>query len=311
MNQLSYVAFGLAASQQCGSLADELNFLTSIAEKVDTPTSQDAYVFAETEIARVKLRMQDKDGAGELLEKASKILDTFNSIDPVINAAYYAVNADYYWSKADFTSYYRNSLLYLACINLSEMPLLQQRQKAYNLAIGALLGDKIYNFGELLLHPILISLKGTDFTWICDLLFAINAGDVKSFEGLSGHIAKAPLLQNSLPFIKEKVSLMALIEAVFRRPTSSRVLSFETIGEETRLVTEAVELMVMKALSLGLMKGFIDQVSETVTITWLQPRVMSKAQIESMRNRLIQWNEEVKNLGTWMHDAGDGIWTSA
>lgn len=42
---------------------------------------------------------------------------------------------------------------------------------------------------------------------------------------------------------------MALIESVFKRPTSDRVLPFSIIAKETKLPSDEVEHLVMKALS--------------------------------------------------------------
>uniref|UniRef100_A0A060T8F6 ARAD1D03234p n=1 Tax=Blastobotrys adeninivorans TaxID=409370 RepID=A0A060T8F6_BLAAD len=311
INQLSLVRFALAASNQCSDTTEALGFLESIATKVEgKKDSADAHVFSQIEIARVKLKLNKLDDARDLLQQSQKALDALDSVDPVINASFYSVASEYYKAKADFSSYYRNALLYLACIKLEELSTVQQQQLAYDLAVAALLGDKIYNFGELLLHPILESLKGTEYSWLYDILFALNAGDVEAFEGLSDHLAKQPLLQHSLPFLRQKICLTALTEAVFQRPSSNRVLSFQTIAKEAHLVVEEVEHLVMKALSLGLLKGFIDQVSQTVTVTWLQPRVMNKAQIDTMRQKLVQWDQQVNDLGQWMQDAGKEIWTS-
>ena len=52
-------------------------------------------------------------------------------------------------SKAEYVPYYRNSLLYLACIELSEIETEERILRAHDLSISALLGDAIYNFGEL------------------------------------------------------------------------------------------------------------------------------------------------------------------
>ncbi len=41
---------------------------------------------------------------------------------------------------------------------------------------------------------------------------------------------------------------MALIESVFKRSADKRTMSFQTIGEETRLPIDEVEHLVMKAL---------------------------------------------------------------
>jgi hypothetical protein len=52
-------------------------------------------------------------------------------------------------ARAEYADYYKNSLLYLACVNVETDLLPQQRyERAHDLAVAALLG-KIYNFGEL------------------------------------------------------------------------------------------------------------------------------------------------------------------
>jgi 26S proteasome regulatory subunit N9 len=56
---------------------------------------------------------------------------------------------------------------------------------------------------------------------------------------------------------------------------------------------EQVEHLVMKALSLKLLKGYIDQTAQTVTVTWVQSRVLMQDQIRSMTDRLKAWNDNV------------------
>ena len=53
----------------------------------------------------------------------------------------------------------------------------EQREWAYDIAIAALLGEGVYNFGELLSHTILSSLRGTEREWLVHLLEAFNTGD--------------------------------------------------------------------------------------------------------------------------------------
>ncbi|KAK9492005.1 hypothetical protein V1508DRAFT_420186 [Lipomyces doorenjongii] len=311
INQLKLVSLGLATSATFQDKSEALEFMTALAGKVNTPASQDAYVYAQIETAQVKLQIQDLDGARVTLDSAGSILEKFDSVESVINAAYYSVNADYYKAKADFAAYYRNSLRFLACINVTDLTLTAQRERAYDLSVAALLGESIYNFGELLLHPILDSLVGTEYEWLRSLLFVLNAGAISKFDELAPRIATLPILQSSNEFLRQKICLMALIEAVFQRPASDRTLSFHTIATETRLLLEEVEHLVMKALSLGLIRGSIDQVGERVTITWLQPRIMTKDQIESMRQRLLEWDSSVKQLGVWMENSGKDVWAAS
>lgn len=44
-----------------------------------------------------------------------------------------------------------------------------------------------------------------------------------------------------------------------------------------------VELLVMKALSVGLLRGSIDEVDKRVHITWVQPRVLDLQQVICLR----------------------------
>jgi hypothetical protein len=53
-------------------------------------------------------------------------------------------------AKADYAPYYKHSLLYLACIDpATDLTPDDRLQRAHDLGISALLGDTIYNFGEL------------------------------------------------------------------------------------------------------------------------------------------------------------------
>lgn len=301
INQLKLVSFGIAASNEYDNQEEALSFMESLSKQVDHPASKDAFVFATIESARIKLLLGDVAGAQEATQKAGKTLDEFDAVDTIIHAAYYRVSADYHKAKAEYTSYYRNALLYLACVKTEDLPLPEAQERAYDLSIAALLGDTIYNFGELLLHPILESLENTEHAWLKDFLMALNSGDLVKFESLLGNLSKQPLLEQSLSFLRQKICLMSLIETIFKRPAHDRILPFHTIATETRLPVFEVEHLIMKALSLKLIKGSIDQVDSTVTITWVQPRVLNMQQIGSMHGRLLEWSADVKKLETHMH----------
>ena len=52
--------------------------------------------------------------------------------------------------KADYGPYYKNALLYLACVDVDkELGEEDRKARAHDLCIAALLGETIYNFGEL------------------------------------------------------------------------------------------------------------------------------------------------------------------
>lgn len=63
----------------------------------------------------------------------------------------------------------------------------------------------------------------------------------------------------------------------------------------------------MKALSLNLIRGSIDQVDQVVIVTWVQPRVLDKDQIDGMRKRLDKWNKEVNKIATFVQQEGGEV----
>jgi 26S proteasome regulatory subunit N9 len=288
-----------------------LQFLTSLAKRVDKSASQDAYVYAVTELASVKLRLGDAESARKDLDKAEKILDSFDSVETVVHASFYRVNADYYQAKAEFAAYYKNALLYLACVEISDLTREEQEARAYNLSIAALVSDSIYNFGELLLHPILDALKPPHpHSWLRELLFAFNRGDLAAFDRLSNNLNKDHLLESHKMFLYQKISLAALTELVFRRPPHDRAMTFKTISQETKVKPDEIEHLIMKALSLGLLRGKIDQVAEVARINWVQPKVLERSQIEGMRVRLKEWDSNVNDLGHWIEGVGKDVWAA-
>jgi 26S proteasome regulatory subunit N9 len=220
------------------------------------------------------------------------------SVDPLVHGSFYRVSADYFKATMDYSQYYKNALLYLACVQLEDLSGPEREERAHDLALCALLADSIYNFGELLMHPVLDSLKATPREFLRDLLFAFNAGDIGKFDVLSSSFQKQPLLAQNINFLRQKICLMALIELVFKRPGDGRRIPFATIAQETRLPQDEVEHLLMKALSLDLLRGKVDQVDQVIHVEWVQPRVLDKNQIAGLRMQISKWQSRVTSLAT-------------
>ncbi|EMD00344.1 hypothetical protein BAUCODRAFT_373957 [Baudoinia panamericana UAMH 10762] len=310
INQLKLVEIGLSAATQCENEQDRLSFLTSLTSRVDKPASQDAYVFALAHVASVRLRLGQKAESRTALDKCESVLDTFDAVETVVHASFYRVSADYYQQQHDFANYYRTTLLYLACVELSDLSEPERHRIAYDLSIAALVSETIYNFGELLLHTILDSLENTKHAWLRDLLFAFNRGDLHAYTILQSHLSEAPLLAEHQSFLYQKISLSALTQLVFSRAPQDRAMTFQTISQETKVKEDEIEFLVMKALSLGLLKGKIDQVAQVARVWWVQPKVLERTGIEGMRGRLKEWMGGVERLGGWVEGVGEGVWAA-
>ncbi|GJE89121.1 PCI-domain-containing protein [Phanerochaete sordida] len=296
LNQLRLVEMGVKVAREIDNPNEHLTFLKSLLERVPADSAPDAHVLLLSNVAHTKLAYGDLEGTKTDMDAALVILDSLPSVENRVRADYYKVAADYYKGKAEYAPYYRNSLLYLACIDVADMESEERILRAHDLSISAFLGDTIYNFGELLMHPILDALNSTPYEWLKKLLLTFNEGNIGKFEALAPLFPKEPILQENYAFLRQKICLMALIESVFKRNAYDRTLAFETIAQETRLPLNEVEHLVMKGLSLKLIRGSLDQVDQTATITWVQPRVLSLEQIGQLAERLSTWNQKLHKV---------------
>ena len=86
-----------------------------------------------------------------------------NDVDCVgfVHGQYYMLVSHLYMREGSHAEYYRASLRYLGCTELESLSKDDRIEQAFHLSLAALLGKDIFNFGELLAHPILEDLKGT------------------------------------------------------------------------------------------------------------------------------------------------------
>jgi 26S proteasome regulatory subunit N9 len=93
---------------------------------------------------------------------------------------------------------------------------------ATDMCLAALTGDGVYNFGEVLATPIVGALEGTPNSWLGDMLRVFNRGDIDAFAILFStkktEIKGQPALAARIDFLKEKLTLLALMNLVFETP---------------------------------------------------------------------------------------------
>jgi len=292
MNKIALVQYVSRASKQVGTPQKSIEFLTPLQT---TLKEKDAHVYISCQLVHYLVLLGQTQEAKTLLQECEKEMEQLVS-DVVINRQFYKTAAEYYKFEKLYPQYYHHALLFLSSVSMDELHPTEKQERAYELCMSALLGEGLYNFGELLMHPILDSLKQTKYEWLRSLLLFYNSGDLEGFDKVSktGDFLSQALLVQSLDFLRQKLCLMTLVEVVFKRSKEERGrLAFGAIEKECRVPIEQVEYLVMKALSLGLIKGSMDQVDQVVEISWVQPRVLGKDQIKLISSRMKQWSERV------------------
>ena len=145
-------------------------------------------------------------------------------------------------------------------------------------------------------HGILESLVGTQYECFVLLIKSLFSGDIESFEKLLHENSNHQDLKNHLVILHQKIRLMSLVDLVFRKNSDEKNISFEEIAQICKVDVLQVELLLMRAMAVGLIRGTIDQVDQKVLVSWVQPRVLDLKQIESIRDRLAHWKEHVDKM---------------
>uniref|UniRef100_A0AAQ5Y6N7 PSD13 N-terminal domain-containing protein n=1 Tax=Amphiprion ocellaris TaxID=80972 RepID=A0AAQ5Y6N7_AMPOC len=262
INPLSLVEIILYVARQMSDPKDAITFLEKTKEKVKS--SEEAVILCKTSIGSLKLEINDLPATKKIIEEVEEMLNNLPGVTSV-HGRFYDLSSKYYRIIGNHASYYKDALRYLGCVDIKDLPETEKQERAFTLGLAGLLGEGVYNFGELLMHPVLESLRNTDKQWLIDTLYAFNGGNVEKFQGFKS-----------------------------------------AWGQQ---VKTSVELLVMKALSVGLIKGNIDEVDQKVQMTWVQPRVLDLQQIKGMKERLDFWCGDVKNMAMLVEQQAHDILT--
>jgi 26S proteasome regulatory subunit N9 len=252
--------------------------------------------------------LNDLDETKKIILDLKDILEEAGNVTPV-HGKYYMLAADYYRLVGQHSDYYRCGLQFLGCA-IDTYPKDQWPQQAFCLGLAALLGEGIYNIGELLAHPILESLNGTENEWLVELLKVFNTGDINKFEQMKPQWSKIADLAAQEVKLRQKISLLCLMEMTFKRPANKRTISFDEIAKEAKLPLKEVEILIMKAFAQGLVKGAIDEVAGVVNMSWVQPRVLDRQQVAAMATTLDTWMASITSMEHLIEERASEILTN-
>lgn len=273
---------------------------------------EEASLCIESDIAVMLVRLGLADEARVQLDKVEKDLaavgknvgeEEFGQVDQSSGEA--AVFSRVYRAMAEYrkfvgppSEFYKMALLYLAYTPADELSTTDKYTLATDMALAALTGDGVYNFGEVIATPVLAALQGSPNQYLYDLVLALNKGNIDEFNAVVDNNRDAyfsqEVLKNCHEKVQQKVVVLALMNMVFELPSHERCISYSAIAEVSRVPLDQVDWILMRAMSLGLIKGKIDEVAQTVNVSWVQPRVLDKSEIVTISSQLSDWVERVK-----------------
>lgn len=288
-----------------------LSPLLGTPEKKDTVFTKnpEAHVLLLSHIAFLQMRDSDHPASKKTFEKASEIVE-HNVMSPPIYSVYYRAAAEYHKVVGTAADFFQNALQFLAYTPAPTISVESQRQWAFDIGMAALVGTGIYNFGEVLSHSIVSSLQGTEQEWLLLLLEAFSSGNLDQFDSVcsasSDKMNAQPVLVAHEEFLKQKITILALLELAFSRSLEHSI-SFKDVENACRLPPKEVEYLLMRAMSLGLISGVIDNVDESFLVSRVRPRVLDREPIGEMAQRLSKWCGKVDNTLSFVDGSSIGI----
>jgi len=240
---------------------------------------------------------KERDIAEELRNLGTVSSSTSGSDLALVYGSYYEASMLYRKHVGPPEAFYSDALSYLNYTNIDDIPAEEAFALATDISLAALTGEGVFHFGEVVTAlEILKVLDGTPNAWLMELMNCCAEGNVEKFMQVSSQtdvqekINAQPALTMRADAVKEKITLLALVSMIFELPSHQRAISFEDICERCMLSSTAeVELLIMRALSLNLIRGSIDEVDQTVFVTWVMPRVLDKNQTKALSCGFGEW----------------------
>lgn len=274
------------------------------------PDTEEPVLFLRMQLAQYQLLQGDLAEAKKTLDAGREELGK-EDVDPQVSASVYYVATLYHKQQKEYAAFYKAALLYLAYVSSDTLPHDFRMAMAVDVSLAALLGEDVYSFGELLLHPIITVLQGSPYEWLREMLECFNAGDIHAYDALcvrhAGVLNGQPALVEHERRLREKITILCLTELVSGLPAEQRTIPLATIAERTKLPLDGVEFLLMKTLALHLIEGNIDQVDGTVQVSWVQPRVLTLGQVEGLRARLDGWLNKVDGAVLTLEEEAVGV----
>eukprot|EP00036_Acanthoecidae_sp_10tr_P009340 CAMPEP_0182925450 /NCGR_PEP_ID=MMETSP0105_2-20130417/9418_1 /TAXON_ID=81532 ORGANISM="Acanthoeca-like sp., Strain 10tr" /NCGR_SAMPLE_ID=MMETSP0105_2 /ASSEMBLY_ACC=CAM_ASM_000205 /LENGTH=404 /DNA_ID=CAMNT_0025063299 /DNA_START=29 /DNA_END=1239 /DNA_ORIENTATION=- len=309
INPLSLVTLVNVVKDEIEDFGAALAFIEPLGPKIAYDTA--ASISLKTTVAYLNTHLGNLGDAKKVLDECETQLDDLLGVTPV-HANYYRVAAELHKIEGRFADFYRTALRYLGCIELTDLQESEAVELAHDLCLAALLGEGIYNMGELLSHGIISFLTESSKEWLVELVKVFNSGDVAKFTEMKKIFPQESRdLEMADELLVEKVQLLAIMEAVFQRQAKERAITFSELAAATQVPEDQVEVLVMRALSLGLVKGSLDQIEATATFTWVQPRVLDLKQLGDMHARLGVWLEHVDQTSELLTTSAPELFASA
>lgn len=246
--------------------------------------------------------------AEELLIKVKLSLEKLFEVDHFIYAYFYFLYAKYSEIKGKYDDFYGFSIQFFAYCSENQVSNQEKIRLSYKMAVACLIGEKMYNFTELVEKDFFKVLINSSYEWIYNIILSLNSGNVLQFQesirNYHKEIQSEAVLLSKLSLLDMKIRISALLNLIFQKNKNEHAFSYQEISNFCNCDYNTVEIISMKALSLGLIRGYIDEIEKILVVNWVQPKFLDKERISILAERIDGWiSKSVVVLGKFEEES--------
>jgi 26S proteasome regulatory subunit N9 len=153
LNRLALAQFIVAAVHQAPDVASGTEILQKELNDVENMIKQneahheEAVLLLKLQLAIFKVKLGFLKEGKDILSDASDVLK--GHMTPIVHAKFYEASMEFNKAKGSASNYFKNALLFLSYGDFTHVSGAQKVALASELCHAALVGEDIYNFGEL------------------------------------------------------------------------------------------------------------------------------------------------------------------
>lgn len=275
-------------SEDITSPSAAIEFLSKSIEKVTEKTN--AVYLLRLQIVHNHIIDGNFESSLSILMDIETSMD--HQTDISVKSLYYKCLASLDKARSDFDAFYQHALLYLSISREQDDLCL-----AYDLCACSLCAKSVFSFAEVARHPVIKKLRGTENAWLLSLVCLMDSGHPDSItdylENYLPILKSKPRFAPYTDFITTKLRLCVLQEMIFQKPFESRIFDFDSVSRMCLVEEKYVEILVLKALAGGMIRGYIDEVEKKFVVTWCKPKTLSTTRISHLKEQIDRWRERV------------------
>ncbi|VWU51823.1 26S proteasome regulatory subunit RPN9, putative [Hepatocystis sp. ex Piliocolobus tephrosceles] len=253
------------------------------------------------------IKLGDYKSCENEIEKTKKMLQGVIGLNIIAHKFYNFALMNYYKALNKSDLFIKYSLLYLAYTPLNDLDESEKIDIGTYICIHSIISEDVYNIGEIIQLPLInVCIKNNEQSnWLYQLIYIYNEGNIDTFNEVIGKYQtniRNSLLKNYEQNMLKKITLLSLMDLAFKKKKKNSDISFSEIAEHCKVHIKDVERMLITAKSKNILTCQIDEIQQTVKITWVKPRVLNNEKIFFMKESIDKWIKHSQNLLTYIED---------